>query len=203
MPAPISIAIRGVSADTLAQFRRGAAMRGSSQAQYLAALVELHARMRALAFADPVKMAQHADVDMVTVCVKVPDHHTPVMAAIDAAFASNDDPIVGVPATRPRCATPVSGHTSRLAPDSLTSASTARPSPVGNPLAKGASGIASRVQPRDCRAWRSTRSASKAPSAMEAMGLKPLLVSGSAQNFKVTYPEDFALAEAILRKNTR
>ena len=49
MPAPISIAIRGVSADTLAQFRRGAAMRGSSQAQYLAALVELHARMRALA----------------------------------------------------------------------------------------------------------------------------------------------------------
>lgn len=49
MPAPVSIAIRGVSADTLAQFRRGAAMRGSSQAQYLAALVELHARMRALA----------------------------------------------------------------------------------------------------------------------------------------------------------
>lgn len=28
MPSPISIAIRGVSADTLAQFRRGAAMRG-------------------------------------------------------------------------------------------------------------------------------------------------------------------------------
>jgi len=35
-------------------------------------------------------------------------------------------------------------------------------------------------------------------SAMEAMGLAPLLVSGSAQNFKVTYPEDFALAEAVL-----
>lgn len=35
-------------------------------------------------------------------------------------------------------------------------------------------------------------------SAMEAMGLHPLLVPGSAQNFKVTYPEDFALAEAIL-----
>ena len=46
---PILIAIRGVSADTLAQFRRGAAMRGTSQAQYLAALLELHARMRALA----------------------------------------------------------------------------------------------------------------------------------------------------------
>ena len=27
---------------------------------------------------------------------------------------------------------------------------------------------------------------------------QPLLVRGSAQNFKVTYPEDFALAEAIL-----
>jgi 2-C-methyl-D-erythritol 4-phosphate cytidylyltransferase len=34
--------------------------------------------------------------------------------------------------------------------------------------------------------------------AMEAMGLAPKLVAGSAQNFKVTYPEDFALAEAIL-----
>lgn len=36
-------------------------------------------------------------------------------------------------------------------------------------------------------------------SAMEAAGLRPLLVPGSAQNFKLTYPEDFALAEAILR----
>ena len=35
-------------------------------------------------------------------------------------------------------------------------------------------------------------------SAMEAMGLAPRLVPGSAQNFKVTYPEDFALAEAVL-----
>ncbi len=35
-------------------------------------------------------------------------------------------------------------------------------------------------------------------SAMEAMGLAPRLVAGSAENFKVTYPEDFRLAEAIL-----
>jgi 2-C-methyl-D-erythritol 4-phosphate cytidylyltransferase len=35
-------------------------------------------------------------------------------------------------------------------------------------------------------------------SAMELAGMRPLLVPGSAQNFKVTYPEDFALAEAIL-----
>lgn len=35
--------------------------------------------------------------------------------------------------------------------------------------------------------------------AIEAIGLAPLLVPGSAQNLKVTYPEDFALAEAVLR----
>ncbi|MDO8774005.1 MAG: 2-C-methyl-D-erythritol 4-phosphate cytidylyltransferase [Burkholderiaceae bacterium] len=35
-------------------------------------------------------------------------------------------------------------------------------------------------------------------SAMERLGLAPKLVRGSAQNFKVTYPEDFALAEAVL-----
>ena len=34
--------------------------------------------------------------------------------------------------------------------------------------------------------------------AIEALGLAPRLVPGSAQNFKVTYPEDFALAEAVL-----
>ncbi len=36
-------------------------------------------------------------------------------------------------------------------------------------------------------------------SAMERLGLMPRLVEGSAQTFKVTYPADFALAEAILR----
>jgi 2-C-methyl-D-erythritol 4-phosphate cytidylyltransferase len=35
-------------------------------------------------------------------------------------------------------------------------------------------------------------------SAIEALGLAPRLIAGSAQNFKVTYPEDFALAEAVL-----
>lgn len=39
-------------------------------------------------------------------------------------------------------------------------------------------------------------------SAIEAQGLAPRLVRGSAQNFKVTYPEDFALAEALLRQRT-
>src|SRR4029077_2371936 len=37
-----------------------------------------------LAFADPEELAQHPDVDLVTVSVKVPDHHRPVMAAIAA-----------------------------------------------------------------------------------------------------------------------
>ncbi|OHX20361.1 2-C-methyl-D-erythritol 4-phosphate cytidylyltransferase [Chromobacterium sphagni] len=35
-------------------------------------------------------------------------------------------------------------------------------------------------------------------SAIERAGLKPLLVEGDAQNFKVTYPRDLALARAIL-----
>ncbi|MDE2418147.1 MAG: 2-C-methyl-D-erythritol 4-phosphate cytidylyltransferase [Burkholderiales bacterium] len=35
-------------------------------------------------------------------------------------------------------------------------------------------------------------------SAMEHIGLQPRLVEGSAQNFKVTYPQDFALAAAVL-----
>ncbi len=40
-------------------------------------------------------------------------------------------------------------------------------------------------------------------SAMELFGHAPMLVPSSAQNFKITYPEDFALAQAILasRKN--
>jgi 2-C-methyl-D-erythritol 4-phosphate cytidylyltransferase len=40
-------------------------------------------------------------------------------------------------------------------------------------------------------------------SAMEAAGLSPRLVNGSAQNFKVTYPEDFALAEAIFERRRK
>ena len=35
-------------------------------------------------------------------------------------------------------------------------------------------------------------------SAMEALGLSPLLVEGASFNFKVTYPQDWALAEAVL-----
>ncbi len=35
-------------------------------------------------------------------------------------------------------------------------------------------------------------------SAIEATGLQPKLVPGSAENFKVTYPDDFRLAETIL-----
>ena len=37
-------------------------------------------------------------------------------------------------------------------------------------------------------------------AAIEALGLKPRLVAGSRDNLKVTYPEDFAVAEAILAR---
>lgn len=37
-------------------------------------------------------------------------------------------------------------------------------------------------------------------AAVEALGVKPRLVAGSRDNLKVTYPEDFALAESILAR---
>jgi len=40
-------------------------------------------------------------------------------------------------------------------------------------------------------------------SAVEEMGLKPRIVQGSRDNLKVTYPEDIAIAEAILSARSR
>ena len=40
-------------------------------------------------------------------------------------------------------------------------------------------------------------------AAIEALGHRPLLVPGGTQNFKVTYPDDFALAEAVLKGRAR
>ena len=40
-------------------------------------------------------------------------------------------------------------------------------------------------------------------AAVEALGHRPLLVPGGTQNFKVTYPDDFALAEAVLKGRAR
>ncbi len=37
-------------------------------------------------------------------------------------------------------------------------------------------------------------------AAVEKLGLRPRLVAGSRQNLKVTYPEDLAIAEAILAR---
>ena len=37
-------------------------------------------------------------------------------------------------------------------------------------------------------------------SAIEAIGLRPKLVTGSAENIKVTLPGDFAIAEALLAR---
>lgn len=39
-------------------------------------------------------------------------------------------------------------------------------------------------------------------SAIEQLGLHPRLVPGSARNFKVTWPDDFAMAAALLHKDT-
>ncbi len=39
-------------------------------------------------------------------------------------------------------------------------------------------------------------------SAVEALGLSPRLVPGAARNFKVTWPDDFLIAEAILSRAT-
>jgi 2-C-methyl-D-erythritol 4-phosphate cytidylyltransferase len=36
-------------------------------------------------------------------------------------------------------------------------------------------------------------------SAVEQMGLRPRLVAGSRENLKVTWPEDVAIAESILK----
>jgi 2-C-methyl-D-erythritol 4-phosphate cytidylyltransferase len=36
-------------------------------------------------------------------------------------------------------------------------------------------------------------------SAVEQMGLKPRLVAGSRENLKVTWPEDLAIAESLLK----
>jgi hypothetical protein len=47
------IAIRGIDAGALEAFRRGASARGMTQGDYLAALVQLHARMRILADTPP------------------------------------------------------------------------------------------------------------------------------------------------------
>jgi 2-C-methyl-D-erythritol 4-phosphate cytidylyltransferase len=40
-------------------------------------------------------------------------------------------------------------------------------------------------------------------SAIEALGLKPRLVQGDANNFKVTWHDDFAIAEAVLKARGR
>ncbi|MEO5671925.1 MAG: 2-C-methyl-D-erythritol 4-phosphate cytidylyltransferase [Ramlibacter sp.] len=40
-------------------------------------------------------------------------------------------------------------------------------------------------------------------AAVEGLGHMPLLVQGGSQNFKVTYPDDFLLAEAVLKGRSR
>lgn len=52
------------------------------------------------------------------------------------------------------------------------------------------------------QALETARSVTDEASAVEALGLKPKLVSSDSTNFKVTYPQDLQLAELLLeRKN--
>jgi 2-C-methyl-D-erythritol 4-phosphate cytidylyltransferase len=50
-----------------------------------------------------------------------------------------------------------------------------------------------------CRALATTEDVTDEASAIEALGLKPKLVEGSARNFKVTRAPDLALAELFLK----
>jgi len=40
-------------------------------------------------------------------------------------------------------------------------------------------------------------------SAIESLGLQPILVRGHSTNFKITYPEDFEIAQAVLESRLR
>jgi len=48
------------------------------------------------------------------------------------------------------------------------------------------------------QALETARSVTDEASAVEALGLFPKLVSSDSTNFKVTYPQDFTMAQAIL-----
>ena len=49
-------------------------------------------------------------------------------------------------------------------------------------------------------ALKRTKDATDEASAIEAIGLRPKLVAGSAENIKVTHPGDFPIAEALLAR---
>jgi len=53
------------------------------------------------------------------------------------------------------------------------------------------------------RALSAAASATDEAAAVEALGLRPRLVLGSRENLKVTYPQDVAIAEAILAQRGR
>ena len=54
-----------------------------------------------------------------------------------------------------------------------------------------------------CRALAETQGVTDEAGAVEALGLSPRLVAADSTNFKVTYPQDVALAEIILNSRRR
>ena len=97
----------------------------------------------------------------------------------------------------------VGGLLAHKLPDTLKYERDGRDGRVGGTLARGDKWLAQTPQMFRIGLLKRALDAAGAAvtdesSAVEALGLAPKLVAGSAQNFKVTYPDDFALAETIL-----
>jgi 2-C-methyl-D-erythritol 4-phosphate cytidylyltransferase/2-C-methyl-D-erythritol 2,4-cyclodiphosphate synthase len=105
---------------------------------------------------------------------------------------------------------PVGGLLALPLPDTLKSATAADPAPmprVAATLERADKWLAQTPQMFRLGALRAALAAHQGSgyagitdeaSAIERSGAQPLLVPGSASNFKITYPADFALAEALL-----
>jgi len=96
---------------------------------------------------------------------------------------------------------PVGGLLALPVPDTLKRESNAR---VGETVDRGGMWQAQtpqmfRLGPLMAALASATGSITDEASAIEATGQRPLLVPGSLENFKITWPADFALAERLLR----
>jgi 2-C-methyl-D-erythritol 4-phosphate cytidylyltransferase len=96
---------------------------------------------------------------------------------------------------------PVGGLLALPVPDTLKRESTGR---VGETVDRGGMWQAQtpqmfRLGPLMAALASATGNITDEASAIEATGQRPLLVPGSLENFKITWPADFALAERLLR----
>ena len=96
---------------------------------------------------------------------------------------------------------PVGGLLALPVPDTLKRAANTR---VGETVDRGGMWQAQtpqmfRLGPLMAALASASGSVTDEASALEATGQRPLLVPGSLENFKITWPADFALAERLLR----